>query len=84
MNKVILSLLVAVCVLGMALIMLNERLRKPEQPPITQTTINSQAADSGAGLPEPQDAIPEVLPSGSSHPLASGSATDPSLPPLPL
>ena len=30
MNKVILGLLVAVCVLGMALIMLNERMRKPE------------------------------------------------------
>jgi len=29
MNKVILGLLVAVCVLGMALIMLNERMRKP-------------------------------------------------------
>ncbi len=85
MNKVILSLLLAVCVLGMALIMLNERLRKPEQTPITQTTINPQAADSGAGFPEPQDTAPGVLPSGnSSHPLASGGAAEPSLPPLPL
>ena len=33
MNKIFLSLLVAVCVLGMVLIMLNERLRKPDSTP---------------------------------------------------
>ena len=36
MNKVILSLLLAVCVLGMALIMLNEKMRKPEQAPVAR------------------------------------------------
>ncbi|WP_291440789.1 AMIN domain-containing protein [Desulfovibrio sp.] len=85
MNKVILSLLLAVCVLGMALIMLNERLRKPEQPSITQTTIGSQAADAAAGLPEVQDADPgALLPGPDSRPLASGGTAEPYLPPLPV
>ena len=85
MNKVILSLLLAVCVLGMALIMLNEKLRKPEQPPITQTTISSQAADAAAGLPEAQDAAPgTLLPGSDSRPLASDGTAAPYLPPLPV
>lgn len=85
MNKVILSLLLAVCVLGMALIMLNEKLRKPEQTPITQTTISSQAADAAAGLPEAQDAAPgTLLPGSDSRPLASDGTAAPYLPPLPV
>ncbi len=85
MNKVILSLLLAVCVLGMALIMLNEKLRKPEQTPITQTTISSQAADAAAGLPEAQDAAPgTLLPGSDSQPLASDGTAAPYLPPLPV
>ena len=52
MNKVIMSLLVAVCVLGMALIMLNERLRKPEP-----------ASPAGIIAPvTPPDAAPPVTP----------------------
>ncbi len=83
MNKVIVSLLLAVCVLGMALIMLNERLRKPEQTPITQTTISPQAADSAAVLPEAQGADPGALAHGSdSPPLASGGVAEPYLPPM--
>ncbi len=85
MNKVIVSLLLAVCVLGMALIMLNERLRKPEQAPITQTTISPPAADPAAGLPETQDAAPGTLPYGAdSRPQAAGGAVEPYLPPLPV
>lgn len=46
MNKVILGLILAVCVLGMALVMLNERLgRKPETP---QTASVSRAVASGS------------------------------------
>ena len=53
MNKVILSLLLAVCILGMALIMLNERLgRKSEPVPAPTAEAGEPAApDSGAGLP---------------------------------
>ena len=55
MNKVILSLLVAVCVLGMALIMLNERLRKPEPATpagiIAPVTPPDAAPPVGAGSP---------------------------------
>ena len=56
MNKVILSLLVAVCVLGMALIMLNERLRKPEPATpagiIATVTPPDAAPPVAAGAPE--------------------------------
>lgn len=57
MNKIIMGLIVAVCVLGMALIMLNEKLgRKPEPAPATSlespsatpsTTMDSAALPSG-------------------------------------
>ena len=49
MNKVILSLLVAVCVLGMALIMLNERMRKPE--PATPAGIIAPVTPPDAAPP---------------------------------
>ena len=62
MNKVILSLLVAVCVLGMALIMLNERLRKPE--PATPAGIIAPVT--------PPDAAPPV---GAGSPVAARSAS---------
>lgn len=58
MNKVILSLLLAVCVLGMALIMLNERLRKPE-PATPPAGITEPAAPTDAPLaPPPAENMP--------------------------
>lgn len=83
MNKVILSLLLAVCVLGMALIMLNEKMRKPEQAPVAQASMNQQASapgvDSQAG---PEAALP-TLGDVAQTPKTSGSA-QPYLPPLPV
>ena len=52
MNKAILSLLLAVCILGMALIMLNDRLRGPGVTP--------PPADLAA--PATVDALPAVVP----------------------
>lgn len=53
MNKVILSLLLAVCILGMALIMLNERLgRKSEPAPAPAAEVSQPTtSDNGADLP---------------------------------
>lgn len=55
MNKVIVGLILAVCVLGMALVMLNERLgRKSEPtPPITQATQGGKEYRELTGLREP-------------------------------
>ena len=83
MNKVILSLLLAVCVLGMALIMLNEKMRKPEQAPVAQSSMNQQATapgvDSQAG---PEAALP-TLGDVAQTPKTSGGA-QPHMPPLPV
>ena len=83
MNKVILSLLLAVCVLGMALIMLNEKMRKPEQAPVAQASMNQQATapgvDSQAG---PEAALP-TLGDIAQTPKTSGGA-QPHIPPLPV
>lgn len=77
MNKVILSLLLAVCVLGMALIMLNEKMRKPEQAPVAQASMNQQApapgVDSQAG---PEAALP-TLGDIAQTPKTSGGAQPP-------
>lgn len=82
MNKVILSLLLAVCVLGMALIMLNEKMHKPEQAPIAQTSINQQAADLGVDSQTgPEAALPS--PGDAQAPKPNGGA-QPYLPPLPV
>ncbi|MFT4301788.1 MAG: AMIN domain-containing protein [Desulfovibrio sp.] len=82
MNKVILSLLLAVCVLGMALIMLNEKLRKPEQAPV-QATLN-QGADPGADAPTvPDMGLPPLGDTGQAAKLG-GPADQPYLPPLPV
>ena len=68
MNKIFLSLLLAVCVLGMVLIMLNERLRKPDQAPAL-TTITEPAASVETPLPplttasEDKNTAPAVSPS---------------------
>lgn len=71
MNKVILGLLVAVCILGMALIMLNERMRKPEPAspagiiaPVTPPDAAPPAdAGSQTGASQPlqaMDSIPDL------------------------
>lgn len=68
MNKIFLSLLLAVCVLGMVLIMLNERLRKPDQAPAL-TTITEPTAPIETPLPslttasEDKNAAPALTPS---------------------
>ena len=79
MNKVILGLLVAVCVLGMALIMLNERMRKPEPANpagiIAPVTSPDEAPPADAGNqsatspslhlpPQTQGGIPDLNASG--------------------
>ena len=79
MNKVILGLLVAVCVLGMALIMLNERMRKPEPAnpagiiaPVTSPDAappadagNQSATSPSLHLPpQTQGGIPDLNASG--------------------
>ncbi|WP_165071916.1 AMIN domain-containing protein [Desulfovibrio sp. ZJ200] len=85
MNKVILSLILAVCVLGMALIMLNERLgRKSEPAPAPVVESGAPASPEGnAGL--------STLPSEQAHNALSSPAApsreqdrqEPALPPLP-
>lgn len=64
MNKVILSLIVAVCVLGMALIMLNERLgRKTEPTPAATSASEAPTTEAITSLPRPAESIlPEVAP----------------------
>lgn len=81
MNKVILSLLLAVCVLGMALIMLNEKLRKPEPASITQTT---QSTDPVADSPEVTDLGLPPLDHIGQAPKTGGGTEQPYLPPLPV
>ena len=63
MNKVILSLILAVCILGMALIMLNERLGRRAEPapaplaeisfPETAASITARTMMANIGLPRP-------------------------------
>ncbi|MBO4299964.1 MAG: AMIN domain-containing protein [Desulfovibrio sp.] len=61
MNKVFLSLLLAVCVLGMVLIMLNERLRKPDQAPApTNITEPAVPADMVPVPPSPVSKVEEM------------------------
>lgn len=81
MNKVILSLLLAVCILGMALIMLNERLGRKSEPAPAPSAEASQPTtpDNGADLPPlPAD--------GSRNGFAAppeAAREEPKLPPLP-
>ena len=77
MNKVILGLLVAVCVLGMALIMLNERLRKPE--PATPAGIIAPVTPPDAAPPVGAGS-PVAAPSPAGSPTATTSP-QPYLPP---
>ena len=71
MNKAILSLLLAVCILGMALIMLNDRLRGPGVTP--------PPADLAA--PATVDALPAVVPPASPQ-AAAPEAVRPAVQPL--
>ena len=81
MNKVILSLLLAVCILGMALIMLNERLgRKSEPAPAPAAEVSQPTTpDNGADLP------PLTADGGRNGFAAPPEAAreEPKLPPLP-
>ena len=83
MNKVILSLLLAVCVLGMALIMLNEKMRKPEQAPSAQAGMSQQSADPGVDRQTGPEAALPSLDDVAQTPRTSGGA-QPYLPPLPV
>ena len=83
MNKIIMGLIVAVCVLGMALIMLNEKLgRKPEPAPVAPIPLESPAAPPSQGLGGA--ALPAGRPGGG-DPLPSlpASSPAPSLPSSP-
>ncbi len=84
MNKVILSLLLAVCILGMALIMLNERLGRKSEPVPAPTAEAGEPAvpDSGAGLPPLST---DAARNGFTAPAAPQEAAreEPKLPPLP-
>lgn len=64
MNKVILGLILAVCVLGMALVMLNERLgRESDQSRVTQIGAASQLQSEAAGeRRELEEQLAEALP----------------------
>ena len=83
MNKIIMGLIVAVCVLGMALIMLNEKLgRKPEPAPVAPIPLESPAEPPSQGLGGA--ALPAGRPGGG-DPLPSlpASSPAPSLPSSP-
>ena len=75
MNKIIMGLIVAVCVLGMALIMLNEKLgRKPEPSPASQIPLESSAEPPSPTLGSA--ALPASRPDGG-DPLPSLPAPSP-------
>ena len=75
MNKVILGLLVAVCVLGMALIMLNERMRKPE--PATPAGIMAPVTSPDAPPPADAGSQSAASPSLRLPPQTQGGIPDP-------
>lgn len=88
MNKIIMGLIVAVCVLGMALIMLNEKLgRKPDPAPVA-TEASPVSAPEGpgsaslpSGRPAPEDMMTS-LPAPSPSP--APSLTPPPAPMAPV
>lgn len=85
MNKVILSLILAVCVLGMALIMLNERLgRKSDPASVPAAESAAEAPDDRAGLsPLPHEQEDNAL-SSPAEPGREQGRQDSGLPPLPV
>lgn len=85
MNKVILSLILAVCVLGMALIMLNERLGHKSEPAPAPAAESSAPAvsDDGAGVPPlPREPDQNAL-SSPAVPNPEQAREESALPPLP-
>lgn len=82
MNKVILGLILAVCVLGMALVMLNERLgRKPDASQTasvsrTVTAGSPQAPDTESSSNAYAPSIPVSEPDGTSDPTPAEKALD--------
>lgn len=87
MNKVILGLLLAVCVLGMALIMLNERLGRKNEPGILTTLESNVTEHRGSVLPDPAPgrSLPESpeLPNQALPAAQATGAQDSRTPPAP-
>lgn len=91
MNKVFLGLILTVCILGMALVMLNDRLGRkaePRPPAATQTPINDtemainarfmELAEAAKALaPPPPDRLPDVQPESRTEPPARVADTPP-------
>lgn len=78
MNKVILGLLLAVCVLGMALIMLNERLGRKNEPgtaaPVANSVLEHRASVLQEPSPAPALALPEERQAPRPEPSEQGAA----------
>lgn len=88
MNKIIMGLIVAVCVLGMALIMLNEKLgRKPDPAPVTTEASSVPASEGpgGAGLSSGRPAAEDMMTSlPAPSPSPAPSLTPPPAPMAPV
>lgn len=73
MNKTIFFLILAVCILGMALILLNQRLGRAPEPRPTARAEQSVVADAPMTEPAPEYPVPAPAPAPS---LAPGLAED--------
>lgn len=88
MNKIIMGLIVAVCVLGMALIMLNEKLgRKPDPVPVATEapSVSTSEGPGSAGLPSGRPATEDMMTSlPAPSPSPAPSLTPPPAPVAPV
>ena len=88
MNKIIMGLIVAVCVLGMALIMLNEKLgRKPDPAPVATEapSVSTSEEPGSAGLPSGRPATEDMMTSlPAPSPSPAPSLTPPPAPVAPV
>ena len=88
MNKIIMGLIVAVCVLGMALIMLNEKLgRKPDPAPVATEapSVSTSEGPGSAGLPSGRPAAEDMMTSlPAPSPSPAPSLTPPPAPVAPV
>lgn len=88
MNKIIMGLIVAVCVLGMALIMLNEKLGRKPDPASVATEAPSVSTSEGpgsAGLPSGRPATEDMMTSlPAPSPSPAPSLTPPPAPVAPV
>ena len=88
MNKIIMGLIVAVCVLGMALIMLNEKLgRKPDPAPVATEapSVSTSEGPGSAGLPSGRPATEDMMTSlPAPSPSPAPSLTPPPAPVAPV